>query len=338
MSANQISKAVVTGGAGFIGSRLVDSLAEDGIEVVVADNLSTGLLTNIRNLDTHDVKFVKVDCELDPLNFCEGADVIFHLAGNPEVRAGFHNTAIDFSQNILATYRMLEGARRYRVPRFVFTSTSTVYGEPLVMPTPENYSPLQPISTYGGSKLACEAMISAFSHMFSMESIIFRFANVVGPMSRHGVIYDFVRKLAADPSKLEVLGDGTQRKSYIDIEDCVDAMLYVLGNGRSLPIQTFNLGSSDSIDVLSIANIVAAEMGLAPRIEVTGGVDGGRGWFGDVKTMHLDTLKIRRLGWTPKYSSAEAVTRTASAVVKSILPQNDMLAQSADTPGRPQVE
>src|SRR5487761_891925 len=182
-----ISKAVVTGGAGFIGSHLVNRLVDQGISVTVVDNLSTGSLKNVKESK---VFFVKADCKSDSL---EGSDIIFHLAGNPEVRIGSSDTSIDFNENILATFRVLEGARKFRVPRFVFTSTSTVYGEASKMPTPEDYTPLYPISTYGGSKLACEAMISSFSHMFKIHSTVYRFANVTGPSSSHGVVFDFVQ-------------------------------------------------------------------------------------------------------------------------------------------------
>ena len=307
-----ISRAVVTGGAGFIGSRLTDRLIESGVEVTVLDNLSTGSLANIRNADSPRLVFVESDCKDSPLECVRGADIIFHLAGNPEVRTGSSDTSVDFNENVLATYRLLEAARKYHVPRFSFTSTSTVYGEARTIPTPEDYSPLLPISTYGGSKLACEAMISSFSSMFSIRSTVYRFANVTGEGASHGVVFDFVRKLRSDPESLEILGDGTQRKSYVDIEDCVDAMVFA--HPGSALFDVFNLGSTDTIEVVSIGKIVADEMGLDPRFEIVGGVDGGRGWRGDVKVMQLDISKISRLGWRPKFSSAESVRRAARSL------------------------
>jgi len=309
-----ISKAVVTGGAGFIGSRLTDRLIEDGVKVTVLDNLSNGALANIRNADSPRLVFVESDCKDGPLECLRGADVIFHLAGNPEVRTGSSDTSVDFNENILATYRLLEAARKYEVPNFSFTSTSTVYGEAGAIPTPEDYSPLLPISTYGGSKLACEAMISSFSSMFSIRSTVYRFANVTGEGTSHGVVFDFVRKLRSDPERLEILGDGTQRKSYIDIEDCVDGMVFALRQPRPTNFDVFNLGSTDTIDVVSIGKIVADEMGLDPRFEIAGGVEGGRGWRGDVKVMQLDISKISRLGWRPRFSSAESVRRAARSL------------------------
>ena len=324
----RISKAIVTGGAGFIGSCLVNRLVDQGISVTVVDNLATGSLKNIKESK---VFFVKADCKSDSLQSFEGSDIIFHLAGNPEVRIGSSDTTIDFNENILATFRVLEAARKYKVPHFVFTSTSTVYGEASKMPTPEGYSPLAPISTYGGSKLACEAMISSFSHMFKIHSTVYRFANVTGPSSSHGVVFDFVQKLKLDSRKLEILGDGTQSKSYIDIEDCVDAMLFLAYDRPSVDspfFDVFNLGSLDTIDVLSIAKIVSREMGLDPKLVTTGGVDGGRGWKGDVKVMSLDISKIMELGWKPRFSSEQAITRAARSLIDSY---NDSLAKTTES-------
>jgi UDP-glucose 4-epimerase len=338
-----ISKAVVTGGAGFIGSHLVDRLCDLGISVTVVDNLSaSGSMENIEEAVTgfpntkkktkKDIEFLKADLKSDSLECFSGSDIVFHLAGNPEVKIGYSDTSIDFNENILATYRVLEATKKYKIPKFVFTSTSTVYGEPSKIPTPEDYSPLIPISTYGGSKLSCEALIASFSNLFKIHSTVYRFANVTGSSrSRHGVVFDFVNKLRTNPKKLEILGDGTQSKSYIDIEDCVDAMLFVLSSSFSSSVSSladakvesnstclfdvFNLGSLDTIDVMSIAKIVSEELKLNPQFITTGGVDGGRGWKGDVKVMRLDISKIMRLGWKPRYSSAETITRATRSLV-----------------------
>jgi UDP-glucose 4-epimerase len=308
----------VTGGAGFIGSQLVDRLIEGGIAVTVIDNLSTGSLANIKNVNSRDLLFVKSDLNSEKsLDIVRGSDIVFHLAGNPEVRVGSNDTSVDFNENVVATYKLLEAVRRCRVPNLVFTSTSTVYGEAATIPTPEDYSPMRPISTYGGSKLACEALIAAFSRMFSIRSTVYRFANVTGPPSTHGVVFDFVKKLKLDSARLEILGDGTQCKSYVDIEDCVGGLLFALDRGRTRDqfYDVFNLGSPDAIDVMTIAKIVTKEMRVEPELVLTGGVDGGRGWRGDVKKMHLDISKISNLGWKPKYSSAEAVRRAARAMI-----------------------
>jgi UDP-glucose 4-epimerase len=225
-------RVLVTGGAGFIGSHLVDALMARGYEVVVLDNLSNGSLKNITAW-INDPRFTFVKGDLlrssNIINVVKDCDVIFHLAANPEVRVGVVDTRIDYEQNILATYNLLEAMRKScNCKRIVFASTSTVYGEAEVIPTPEDYGPLQPISLYGASKLACESLISGYAHMFGFKSVICRLANITGPRSNHGVIYDFVKKLSENPRVLKVLGDGTQCKSYLYVQDCVEAFLLLL--------------------------------------------------------------------------------------------------------------
>jgi UDP-glucose 4-epimerase len=206
-----------------------------------------------------------------------------------------------------------------------FTSTSTVYGEAHLLPTPEDYAPLLPISLYGASKLACESLISAWCHTFRMNAIIYRFANCVGPRGTHGVIIDFINKLKANPRELEILGDGTQRKSYLYITDCVEAMIYALEH-TSFDIATqrggvevYNIGSEDHIDVKSIADIVTSSMGLRDvKYTFTGGVNGGRGWLGDVKFMFLSIDKLRSLGWKPKYNSSESIRLAVQALLEDM--------------------
>ena len=189
----------------------------------------------------------------------------------------------------------------------LFTSSSTVYGEASRIPTPEDYAPLKPISVYGSSKLACEALIVGYAYAYGFKAVIYRLANIIGPRSTHGVVYDFVRKLRKNPRELEVLGDGTQTKSYLFIDDCVDAMLVGLEKAES-QVEVFNIGSEDQIDVKTIANIVISEMGLKNvRLRFTGGVNGGRGWVGDVKNMLLETSRIKSRGWMPRHNSEESV-------------------------------
>ncbi|HID16670.1 TPA: NAD-dependent epimerase/dehydratase family protein [Candidatus Bathyarchaeota archaeon] len=314
-------KAVlVTGGAGFIGSHLADRLVDLASEVIVFDNLSAGRLSNLGGcLKRRNFRFVKGDL-LDPKAISkavERCDLIFHLAANPEVRIGAEDARIDFKQNLVATRNLLEAARKAKVEGVAFTSTSTVYGEASRMPTPEDYGPLKPISLYGASKLGCEALLSAYSHLFGFASVIYRFANVVGSRSRHGVIYDFIRKLMKDREALEILGDGTQTKSYIYVSDCVDAILFGLRHSRE-DVEVFNIGSEDQISVTAIAKIVIEEMGLKNvKLRFTGGV-GGRGWPGDVKLMLLSVQKLKKLGWRPKYSSAEAVRRASRELMKEL--------------------
>lgn len=314
-----ISKVLVTGGAGFIGSHLVDALAAHGIEITILDNLSSGRLDNItHHLGKAKIEFFKGDL-LNPKDIeavVGDCDVVFHLAANPDVREGSINPQTHFYQNIMATYNLLEALRmKGCVKVLAFTSSSTVYGE-APTPTPENYGELKPISVYGASKLGCEALISAYAYSYGFKAVIYRLANIVGPRCTHGVVIDFVKKLKQNMRELEVLGDGTQKKSYLYISDCVEAMLLALKNMKNR-IEIFNVGSEDQIDVKSIAEIIIHEMGLANvKLKFTGGVNGGRGWVGDVKNMLLDVSKLKKLGWRPRYTSAEAVKLTVRSYSK----------------------
>lgn len=307
----------MTGGAGFIGSHLVDRLMETGNQVRVIDNLASGQLSNLDRWTGHPgFEFMEGDLleREASLEALAGCSQVFHLAANPEVQANKAGPEEHFRQNIEATYSLLEAvAEQGGVELLVFASTSTVYGEATVLPTPEEYGPTKPISMYGASKLACEALISAYASTYGFKAMIYRLANVVGPRSNHGVIWDFVGKLRENAEELEVLGDGTQSKSYLYIDDCVEGFLR--GTESVDQIAVFNLGSMDRTSVLRIAEIVKEEAGQPEaRIRLTGGVDGGRGWKGDVKLMQLDTASLRRLGWAPRYSSEEAVRLTARAV------------------------
>ncbi len=288
---------VVTGGAGFIGSHVVDRLVEID-RVVVLDNLSSGKLKYVNK----SAEFYKVDLAYDDIiDLIRGADEVWHIAANPDVRVGSVNPEEIYRNNVLATYRLLEAMRRVGVNRIIFTSTSTVYGEAKLIPTPEDY-PTHPISIYGASKLACEALIESYCHTFDFQAWIYRFANVIGKRSNHGVIYDFIMKLKKNPNELEILGDGEQNKSYIYIEDCVDAMFYGLKADDNVNI--FNIGTEDQIKVKRIAEIVCEEMGLSPKFKFTGGK---RGWKGDVPIMLLSIEKLKKIGWKPKYNSEQAV-------------------------------
>jgi len=339
-------KALVTGGAGFIGSHLVDRLIKEGYNVTVYDNFSSGKREFLNqhfkgnNFENNKLKIVEADLlDFDKLKsvVSEGFDVVFHIAANPDVRIGAENTKIHLEQNIIATYNVLEAMRIAKVSRLGFTSTSTVYGEASIIPTPEEYGPLLPISHYGASKLSCEALISAYCSNFGMKSVIWRFANIVGPRSTHGITFDFINKLKANPKKLTILGDGTQTKSYCYISDCIDAMFHSSKNMISneninenakedkytkndskndSKVEIYNIGSEDFIDVNSIAKIIVEEMGLKDVIfEHTGGVDGGRGWKGDIKVMRLSIEKIKKTGWKPKNNSANSIRLTAKSLL-----------------------
>jgi len=313
-------KVLVTGGAGFIGSHLVDALMSKGAAVTVLDNLRAGFMGNMAQWINHSrFSFVKGDClnQRDIDEAIEGCELIFHLAANPEVRVGEVDTRVDFEQNIIATYNVLEEMRKSKTSKtMVFASTSTVYGDAKILPTPEEYGPLEPISLYGASKLACEALISGYCHMFDMRGVVYRFANIVGSRSRHGVIWDFIQKLLRNPKELEILGDGTQTKSYLSVDDCVDAFLFGLEHA-SERVEIYNIGSEDQITTTEIAEVIVEEMDLRDvKFHYTGGVEGGRGWIGDVKTMLLDISKLKNLGWTPKHNSAESVRMAANQILK----------------------
>jgi UDP-glucose 4-epimerase len=307
---------LVTGGAGFIGSHLVEALLAEN-EVTVLDNFSSGkrefLAPHQNNPNFH---VIEADLLLPGAleKALNGVDMVFHLAANPDVKLGAENTRVHLEQNVLATYNLLEAMRKTRVNRIAFTSTSTIYGEATKVPTPEDYGPLLPISLYGASKLACEALISSYCHTFEMQSWIYRFANIVGERGTHGVLVDFVRKLRESPRELEILGSGKQKKSYLEVKDCVQAMLHCVQNSDE-QINVFNIGSEDSVDVTEIANIVALQMGLNDvQYCYTGGVD-GRGWKGDVKVMLLSIEKIKMLGWTPEGGSAQAIETAVKALL-----------------------
>lgn len=312
-------KILVTGGAGFIGSHLIENLLLKTSEIGIIDNLSGGSLENIEtSLRNPGVKFIKGDL-LSPktiMEAMENAEVIYHLAANPEVRVSATNPEIHFEQNIKTTFNLLEVARKLGNPEtLVFASTSTVYGEASKIPTPEDYAPLKPISIYGASKLACEALITAYAYTYGFRAVIYRLANIIGPRSTHGAIYDFIQKLKMNPKKLEVLGDGTQNKSYLYVKDCAEAMTFGLERSKRR-VEVINIGSEDQVKVSKIARIVIDKMGLKNvDIEYTGGVNGGRGWIGDVKKMLLDVSKIKSKGWRPRYNSEQAVSLTVQNMI-----------------------
>lgn len=308
---------IVTGGAGFIGSHLVDALVGLGEEVTVIDNLSTGDTGNIRShIDSGAIRFIQEDLLGDGWqDSFAGADRVFHIAADPDVRASASNPQRVYEQNVTATVRVLEAMHRNDVPEIVFTSTSTVYGEAEIIPTPEEYTPMEPISIYGGSKLACEAMISAYAYTYSMKSWVFRFANIIGQRSNHGVIWDFIHKLLENPDELEILGDGKQVKSYFSVDACVEAVLFAVSHSDST-FNCFNIGSDDWIDVTSLAEIVVAEMGLSGvEFHYTGG---DRGWVGDVPRMQLSVERLRSLGWQPGIGSRESVRDAARALIREL--------------------
>ena len=313
-------KSIVTGGAGFIGSHLVERLFKESYNVMALDNLTSGKIENIKlPLNNLSLTLVKGDLKkpvkLDKM--IEDCEIIFHLAANPEVRMDETDPKVHFEENILATFNLLEAMRRTKTTKtIVFTSTSTIYGEASIIPTPENYGPLTPISTYGASKLSCEALITSYAHTFNLRALILRLANIIGPRSNHGVIHDFIQKLQKNHTCLEILGDGNQKKSYMYIDDCISAILHAtkifLKCNKTVDI--YNIGPTDQTTVKRIAEIMVEEMNIQNvKFHFTGGVDGGRGWKGDVKNMHLSIEKLTKKSWKPKNSSEEAIRLTVKS-------------------------
>ncbi|MDD1747500.1 MAG: NAD-dependent epimerase/dehydratase family protein [Methanomassiliicoccales archaeon] len=311
-------KVLVTGCAGFIGSHMTEELLRLGNQVIGIDNLSAGRKGFMEGAMAYDsFTFVEGDLlSVDLKHVLMGVEQVCHFAANPDVRLGASNTRVHFEQNIEVTYRLLEECAKGDVLDIVFPSTSTVYGETSIIPTPEEYGPLVPISIYGASKLACEALIASYCHTFDMNAVLYRFANVVGPRSTHNVLHDFVRKLREEPSYLEILGaePGTN-KSYVHVSDCVDAM--VVGAERAKEqVDIYNIGSRDRLNVKRIADIVVEEMGLRDvKYNWTGGVKGGRGWVGDVKEMLLSVDKLASVGWSPKLNSEQAMRRAVREII-----------------------
>jgi len=300
---------LVTGAAGFIGSTLVDRLLAAGARVVGFDNLSTGLPAFLDSaLKFERFRFEQGDL-LDPAALraaMAGCDAVFHLAANADVRFGPESPDRDLQQNTVATFNVLEAMRLEGVKRIAFSSTGSVYGEAEVIPTPEDGPfPVQ-TSLYGASKLAGEGLIAAYCESFGMRGLVFRFVSILGERYTHGHVFDFVKKLRADPTQLPVLGNGKQRKSYLYVQDCVDAMLLAFERDQS-KYNVYNLGVDDFCELNSSIDWICAHLGIIPERRYTGGE---RGWIGDNPFIYLDTRKIRSLGWKPKLSIRESVELT----------------------------
>jgi UDP-glucose 4-epimerase len=299
-----VRRALVTGGAGFIGSNLADALLARGVEVVVYDNFSTGR----REFVPAQAELVEADVlDRDALTAAmAGCDTVFHLQANADVRHGLERPRVDLEQNTIATSNVLEAMRAVGATRIAFSSTGSVYGEPEVFPTPEDAPfPVQ-TSLYAASKLAGEGLIGAYAHGFGFTGVVFRFVSILGARYTHGHVIDFFRALKADPTRLRVLGDGRQRKSYLYVEDCVRAILTAL-DAAEPGLEVYNLGTDESIVVDESIGTICAHLDIDPVLEHTGGV---RGWAGDSPLIHLDTRKIRSLGWAPTVNIREAVVKT----------------------------
>jgi len=305
------SHVLVTGGAGLVGSHLAASLLDRDATVRVADDLSKGT----RDRVPEGAEFVEADMT-DADDVAEAVtadlDVVFHFAAYTDTN--YDDDRVLFEENSEMTYNVLDRMREVGVDRLAFTSSSTVYGE-APRPTPEDYGPLEPISIYGSSKLADEALISTHAHSYGIQSWVFRFANIVGPRQRGNVVPDFIQKLDADPTELEILGDGRQEKSYMHVTECVDAMEFVVEHADD-DLNIYNLGTRTTTSVTDIADIVSDELGVDPEYGYTGG---DRGWTGDVPKMRLSIEKLAELGWEPSVESDAAVRRSARELIDEIV-------------------
>lgn len=302
-------RVFVTGGAGFIGSNLVDRLLERGCQVTVYDNLSTGQMVFLERAASHPAfRLVEADL-LDRATLAEsvaGHDLVIHLAANADVRFGTDHPERDLEQNVIATHNLLEAMRLGGVRRIAFSSTGSIYGEPTVFPTPEDAPfPVQ-TSLYGASKLAAEGLIQAYCEGFGFQGYIFRFVSVLGERYTHGHVFDFYKQLRDDPSRLYVLGNGKQRKSYMYVQDCIDAMLLTIERATD-KVTILNLGTDEYVEVNDSIRCIVEHLGISPKLEYAGGE---RGWIGDSPFIFLDTQRVRSLGWQPKVSIREAVVRT----------------------------
>lgn len=299
----------ITGGAGFIGSNLVDRLLEDGHKVVVYDNFSTGFEEFLAGKTrTAELTLVQSDI-LDLENLTKamaGCDFVFHLAANADVRFGTRHPRKDLEQNTVGTFNVLEAMRHNGINKIAFSSTGSIYGEPNVFPTPEDAPfPVQ-TSLYGASKLAGEGLISAYCEGFGHQAWIFRFVSILGERYTHGHVFDFYKKLLEDPDKLHVLGNGLQRKSYLYVQDCIDAMLMAIAKAGE-KVNILNLGTDETCTVNDSIRWISGRLGLQPKLIYSGGE---RGWIGDSPFIFLDCSRMRSLGWAPKLSIREAVLRT----------------------------
>jgi len=302
-------KVFITGGAGYIGSNLTERLLDDGHQVTIIDNFSTGQLRFLEN-SISSKKFKLIEGDLLDEKFLnqviKGHELVFHFAANADVRFGTESPRKDLEQNTIATYNVLEAMRTNGIRKIVFSSTGSIYGEAKVIPTPEDAPfPVQ-TSLYAASKLAGEGLIAAYCEGFEFQSWIFRFVSILGERYTHGHVFDFYNKLKKDPTRLRVLGNGKQKKSYLYIQDCIDAMLLAIKKASD-QVNIFNLGVNDYCEVNDSISWICNELGVNPVIEYSGG---NSGWIGDIPFIFLETKKIQSLGWEPKYNIREGVIKT----------------------------
>jgi UDP-glucose 4-epimerase len=307
-------KAFVTGAAGFIGSNLVDRLLAEGHQVTGFDNFSTGYRSNLASAqESSSFRLLEGDLlDTEALNAAmAGSDIVFHLAANADVRFGTDHPRRDLEQNTIVTSNVLEAMRLNGVKRIAFSSTGSVYGEAPVIPTPENAPfPIQ-TSLYGASKLACEGLIAAYCEGFGFTSWIFRFVSILGERYSHGHVVDFVAQLQKDPTKLRILGNGKQKKSYLYVQDCVSAVLHAIDHAQE-KVNVLNLGTDEYCEVNDSVSWICEALKISPKLEYSGG---DRGWIGDNPFIFLDCSKMRNLGWRPQLTIRQGVEKTVEYLV-----------------------
>jgi UDP-glucose 4-epimerase len=311
-----VARFFVTGAAGFIGSHLVDRLLADGHRVTGLDNLSTGRERFLSEaVGNERFELIRGDTLDERLltQALAGHDFVFHLAANADVRFGTDHPRKDLEQNSIATFNVLEAMRASGVRRIAFSSTGSIYGEPDIFPTPETCPfPVQ-TSLYGASKLAGEGLIAAYASGFGFQGFVFRFVSIMGERYTHGHVFDFYRKLLVSPDEIEVLGNGKQRKSYLYVQDCIDAMLLAIGVGTQ-PVNVYNLGTEEFCTVDESLGWICERLRLSPRRRYTGGE---RGWVGDSPFIFLDTSRVRALGWRPRLTIRQAAEKTLDYLMKN---------------------
>jgi UDP-glucose 4-epimerase len=315
-------RILVTGGAGFVGSNLIRQLLVENHEVIAYDNLYLGKVQFIESFRTvPGFSFFQEDLlNRDKLiESSKGCDLVFHLAANSDISLGREQTDLDLRLGTLTTCNVLEAMRRNGIPHLIFASTSAVYGEAQTVPTPEDYGPLQPISLYGASKLAAEGFITAFVHNYGIQAWIYRFGNVAGPNSTHGIFYDFIHRLNLDQTRLRILGDGLQAKPYIHVADLIDGMLFGYHHARN-DVNVFNLSTKGNTSVTTIADAIVKAYGLSNvKYEYTGTK---RGWIGDVPRVALDVSRMQAIGWRERLTSDQTVHQAAQELVRQFATRN----------------
>ena len=308
-----MKKIIVTGGAGFIGSNLVDALSKRNVKITILDNLSTGFRKYL-NINKN-VKFIK--CNLlnknKLKNIFKGHDFVFHLAANADIKDGLKHPKKDLEQNAIVTFNVLEAMRYNKIKKIVFTSTAPVYGNTKQFPTNENAPMTYQTSLYGASKLYCEGLITSYCEGYNFNSWIFRFVSILGPRYSHGHVYDFVKMLLTNKNKLAVLGNGKQRKSYIHVYDCVKAILIAVKKLKD-KVNIINLGHNNYININKSIKIISKIMNSKPKLIYSGGKSG---WIGDLPFVFLDNNKIKKIGWSPKFSIEDSIIHTTKWLLQN---------------------